>query len=120
MVCGEGLLDCGPVEYEFHGDGGGEDDYEEGDDAATVRSAMGFNRANSLLESSGEVHGDDLLASTSGRSPARRAGVRGGGGEGGGMSFAELGSEILELHAFVTTNVIVVRQVLIRYDAYAR
>jgi len=36
------------------------------------------------------------------------------------LSFNDLGSEILELHAFITTNIIVVRQILIRYDAFVR
>jgi hypothetical protein len=36
------------------------------------------------------------------------------------ISFNDLGSEILELHAFITTNIIVVRQILIRYDAFVR
>jgi len=31
-----------------------------------------------------------------------------------------MASEILELHAFITTNIIVVRQVLIKYDAFVR
>ncbi|KAL7463959.1 hypothetical protein ACHAXS_004310 [Conticribra weissflogii] len=36
------------------------------------------------------------------------------------LSFTDMASEILELHAFITTNIIVIRQVLIRYDAFAR
>ena len=36
------------------------------------------------------------------------------------LSFTTLGSEILELHAFITINIIVVRQILIRYDAFVR
>jgi len=36
------------------------------------------------------------------------------------LSFAHMASEILELHAFITTNIIVVRQVLIKYDAFVR
>ncbi|KAL7548250.1 hypothetical protein ACHAWF_011541 [Thalassiosira exigua] len=36
------------------------------------------------------------------------------------LSFTEMANEILELQAFVTTNVVVVRQVLIKYDAFAR
>ena len=31
-----------------------------------------------------------------------------------------MGSEILELQAFITTNIIVVRQILIKYDAFVR
>eukprot|EP00571_Detonula_confervacea_P004086 CAMPEP_0172330476 /NCGR_PEP_ID=MMETSP1058-20130122/61423_1 /TAXON_ID=83371 /ORGANISM="Detonula confervacea, Strain CCMP 353" /LENGTH=1301 /DNA_ID=CAMNT_0013047691 /DNA_START=56 /DNA_END=3961 /DNA_ORIENTATION=- len=36
------------------------------------------------------------------------------------LSFTDMASEILELHAFITTNIIVVRQVLIKYDAFVR
>ena len=36
------------------------------------------------------------------------------------FSFTDMASEILELHAFITTNIIVVRQVLIKYDAFVR
>ena len=36
------------------------------------------------------------------------------------LSFAAMAAEVLELHAFITTNVIVVRQVLIKYDAFVR
>ncbi|KAL7522716.1 hypothetical protein ACHAWX_007399 [Stephanocyclus meneghinianus] len=36
------------------------------------------------------------------------------------LSFTEMAAEILELHAFITTNIIVVRLILIRYDAFAR
>ncbi|KAL7453475.1 hypothetical protein ACHAWC_005148 [Mediolabrus comicus] len=37
-----------------------------------------------------------------------------------GLTFNDLGSEILELHAYITTNIIVIRQILIRYDAFVR
>lgn len=36
------------------------------------------------------------------------------------LSFTEMAHEILELHAYITTNIIVIRQVLIRYDAFVR
>jgi len=36
------------------------------------------------------------------------------------LSFTDMASEILELHAYITTNIIVVRQVLIKYDAFVR
>ena len=36
------------------------------------------------------------------------------------LSFTEMAHEILELYAHITTNIIVIRQILIRYDAYVR
>ncbi|KAL3781343.1 hypothetical protein ACHAWO_010731 [Cyclotella atomus] len=34
------------------------------------------------------------------------------------LSFSELANELLELHAFITTNLISIRQILIKYDAF--
>ena len=101
-TCGELGLPGTPMAYcapNVHVAACGGDASSVLDDAAsTLLSSIGKNGSNSQ-------DSQDLLASSQEREH---------------LSFTEMANEILELHAFITTNIIVVRQILIKYDAFVR
>eukprot|EP00970_Alexandrium_tamarense_P008475 scaffold1618_cov196-Alexandrium_tamarense.AAC.35 len=77
------------------------------DDRIDVPSVLGGPSSTPKLNpNSSFVEDDDELVSPSQNLPT--------------LTFTQMGNEILELYAFITTNIIVVRQVLIRYDAFVR
>ncbi|KAL3804058.1 hypothetical protein HJC23_006449 [Cyclotella cryptica] len=96
-LCGAEKPSLGCADFDFMRCGDG--DSNDGVAQRTIQRPS-FAARYSSLESN-----DILLPSSSAPPP---------------LSFTEMAGEILELHAFVTTNIVVVRQILIRYDAYAR
>jgi len=89
-------MSCGEYSYGRHPSCGG------GNDIANGKSADEAD-ANSLTGETGDKSASKLNNHASQT-----------------LSFTGMASEILELHAFITTNIIVIRQILIRYDAFAR
>ena len=108
-ICFDGGGGCGGLEMEIPSYNCG------GDNAAggVVGCGGGFKRSGGGGESTTTDHtsllsqddDDELIAPSQDREQ---------------LTFTEMASEILELHAYITTNIIVVRQVLIKYDAYVR